>query len=83
MPKIVLHHEKEKTHSIFLVPSVTMTTKTGRHKIWNVNSKAEFGALAKPISGMDVQLHPPTWIFLLVAKSPVHILGLIYLADKV
>lgn len=47
MPKIVLHHEKEKTHSIFLVPSVTMTTKTGRHKIWNVNSKGRIWGSCK------------------------------------
>lgn len=46
-------------------------------------AKVDFGALAQAISGMNVQLHPPIWILLLVAMSPAHILGLIYLADKV
>lgn len=46
-------------------------------------AKVEFGALAQAISGMDLQFHPPIWILLPVAVSPLHILGLIYLADKV
>lgn len=75
---------KKKTHRIFLVPSVTMTkkdTETQNFEMWI--AKVEFGALAQAISGMDLQLRPPTWLLLLVAMSPAHILGLIYLADKV
>lgn len=46
-------------------------------------AKVEFRAPAQAISRMDLQLHAPIWFLFLVAMSPVHILRLIYLADKV
>lgn len=52
-----------------------------KFEMWIV--KVEFGPLVQAISEMDSELLPPICILLLVAVSPVHILGIIFWADKV